>query len=109
MVIIIQEYDFKRGFKKDSLKRVLNALKNCFETDITEQGGHIFVLSYGALRKMTVEVGDKLFVDSEADLNASEDVMADTNRRFREFLWLATGYTAKQRAKKAQESVKGKD
>jgi hypothetical protein len=109
VVIIIQEYDFKRGFKKDSEKRVLDALKSCFETDITEQAGGRFVLSYGALRKITVVVGDKLFVDSEADLNVSEDVMADTNRRFREFLWLSTGYTAKQRAKKAQESVKGKD
>ncbi len=109
MVISIQKYDFKRGFKKDSSNRVLNALKSCFETDITEREGHIFVLSYGALRKMTVEVGDKLFVDSEADLNVSEDVMADTNKRFREFLWLATGYSSKQRAKKAQESVKGKD
>jgi hypothetical protein len=109
VVVIIQEYDFKRGFKKDSLKRVRDALKSCFETGITEQGGSTFVLSYGSLRTMTVKVGEKLFVDSEADLNVTEDIMVDTNRRFREFLWLATGYTAKQRAKKAQESIKGKD
>ena len=109
VVITIQRYDFKRGFKKDSQKRVLDALKNCFETDVIEKEESIFVLSYGALRKMTVEVGDELSVDSEADTNVSEDIMADTNRRFRKFLEQATGFTAKQRAKKSQEKVKGKD
>ena len=109
VVVVIQRYDFKRGFKKDARNRVLDALKNCFETEIIEEGGNTFVLSYGSLRKMTVDVGDGLSIDSEADTNVSEDVMAETNRRFRKFLEQATGFTAKQRAKKSQESVKSKD
>jgi len=109
VVVVIQRYDFKRGFKKDSRSRVLDALKNCFETEIIEEGESTFVLSYGALRKMTVEVGDGLSVDSEANTNVSDEVMAETNRRFRKFLEQATGFTAKQRAKKSQESVKSKD
>jgi len=109
VVVIIQRFDFKRGFKKDARNRVLDALKNCFETEIIEEGENTFVLSYGALSKMTVEVGDGLSIDSEANTNVSEEVMAGTNRRFRKFLEQATGFTAKQRAKKSQESVKGKD
>ena len=40
------------------------------------------------------------------DTSVPEAVMIDTNARFRCFLEKATGYTAKQRAKKAQEAVK---
>jgi hypothetical protein len=52
-------------------------------------------------------VGDTLRVDTESDTNVPEAMMIDTNARFRCFLEKATGYTAKQRAKKAQDAVKG--
>jgi hypothetical protein len=104
-VITIQEYAFKRGFKKEAHKRVYEALKACFNVDINAQNDK-FVLNYGAIRKMTVRVRDTLLVDTESDKDVSEAVMTDTNARFRCFLEKATGYTAKQRAKKAQEAVK---
>ncbi len=65
-----------------------------------------FALSYGALKSMTVTVGDQLLIDTESRSDVSNDVMMDTNKRFREFLEKATGYTAKQRAKKAQDAIK---
>ncbi len=68
-----------------------------------------YVLSYGALKSMTVAVGEQLLVDTESNPDVSSDVMADTNKRFREFLERATGYTAKQRAKKAQDAAKKGD
>jgi hypothetical protein len=104
-VIAIREYAFKRGFKKDAGQRVVEALKACFDVDITVHGEE-YRLSYGALNKLTIRVGDSLLVDTESSKDVPETVMIDTNVRFRCFLEKATGYTAKQRAKKAQEAVK---
>ncbi len=104
----MQAYPFKRGFKKDARQRVANALEECFDTSITMRDDE-YVLSYGAIKSMAITVGDQLFVDTESNPDVSSDVMVDTNRRFREFLERATGYTAKQRAKKAQDAVKKGD
>ena len=104
----IQAYTFKRGFKKDARQRVAQALGECFDTDITTRDNE-YTLSYGALKSMTVTVGDQLLIDTESQPDVSSDVMVDTNRRFREFLEKATGHTAKQRAKKAQDAVKRSD
>jgi hypothetical protein len=102
----IQEYAFKRGFKKDAKQRVVEALETCFDVEIVEHDEE-YCLSYGALKKLTIQVGDTLRVDTESDTNVPEAMVIDTNARFRCFLEKATGYTSKQRAKKAQDAVKG--
>jgi len=104
-VIAIQEYAFKRGFKKDAKQRVVEALKACFDVEINVHDEE-YCLSYGALKKLTIQVGDSLLVDTESSANVPEAMMIDTNARFRRFLEKATGYTSKQRAKKAQDAVK---
>ncbi len=101
----IQAYTFKRGFKKDAPQRVAQALEECFDTAITVHDNE-YTLSYGALSTLTVIVGEQLLIDTESRSDVPDDVMVDTNRRFREFLERATGYTAKQRAKKAQDAIK---
>jgi hypothetical protein len=71
--------------------------------------GH-YIVTYGALRRLEVwsGAGDKtLVVDTEANKDADDETIIDTNRRFRNYLQQVTGYTAKERAKKAQQSVKG--
>jgi len=105
VVTAIQEYVFKRGFKKNANTRVVDALKACFGIDI-DVSEEPYRLSYGALKKMTIRVADTLLVETEPSTNVTEAVMIDTNARFRCFLEKATGYTAKQRAKKAQEALK---
>jgi len=105
VVTAIQEYAFKRGFKKDANQRVVEALRVCFGIDINVRDEE-YRLSYGALQKITIRVADTLLVDTESSTSVPEAVMIDTNARFRCFLEKATGYTAKQRAKKAQEAVK---
>ncbi len=105
VVAAIQEYAFKRGFKKDANQRVVEALRVCFGIDINVRDEE-YRLSYGALQKITIRVADTLLVDTESSTSVPEAVMIDTNARFRCFLEKATGYTAKQRAKKAQEAVK---
>jgi hypothetical protein len=104
-VITIQEFPFKRGFKKGAHERIVEALKACFGADINVSDEE-YVLSYGALRKLTIRVSDTLIVETESMKDVSDALMIDTNARFRCFLEKATGYTAKQRAKKAQEAVK---
>ncbi|MFC1786941.1 DUF5611 family protein [Halobacteriota archaeon] len=91
----IQEYTFKRGYKPDK-DRILMALKDCFSAEIVEIDGK-YTLSYGAIKQMTVWANKKLFVDTKSDLGVDEATILDTNKRFRDFLLKATGYTAKQR------------
>ncbi len=104
-MITVQEYVFKRGFKKGAHKRILEALKDCFGVDVKEYDEE-YVLSYGALRKLTIRISDTLLVETESMDGVPNELIVDTNARFRCFLERATGYTAKQRAKKAQEAVK---
>jgi hypothetical protein len=106
-VIIVQEYVFKRGFKKGAHERVLEALTDCFGVEVKEHDGE-YVLSYGALQKLTIRISDTLLVETESMEGVPDVLIVDTNTRFRCFLEKATGYTAKQRAKKAQEAVKSK-
>jgi hypothetical protein len=47
-----------------------------------------------------------LLVETASTEGVPDVLIVDTNTRFRCFLEKATGFTAKQRAKKAQEAVK---
>jgi hypothetical protein len=92
----IQEYSFKRGYNPDRA-RILIVLKDCFPCTIMEDDEK-FRLSYGAMKEMTVWVDDKrLFVDTKSNVDVNDDVILDTNKRFRDFLDKTTGYTTKQR------------
>ena len=103
------EYSFKRGFKPD-LERIRSVLTEEFPTDIAETDGKL-LLSYGALKSICIWIeGKKLNVTTESDSGASDQVVLDTNKRFRDFLEKATGYTAKQRLQMAKKEVsKGAD
>ncbi|HNX09081.1 MAG TPA: DUF5611 family protein [Methanothrix sp.] len=102
------DYTFKRGFKPD-LERISNVLKEEFPVDIKEDDGKL-LLSFGALKSISVSInGKKLSVITESDLNADDITVMDTNKRFRNFLEKATGYTAKQRLQMAKKEVSKSD
>ena len=103
------EYSFKRGFKPD-IERIHSVLAEEFPTEIAEADGKL-QLSYGALKSISIWIdGKKLNVTTESDSGASDQVVLDTNKRFRDFLEKATGYTAKQRLQMAKKEVsKGDD
>jgi len=104
------DYSFKRGFKPD-LERISKALEEEeFPTEIKGENGKL-LLSYGALKSVCVSItGKKLTVTTESLIGASDVVAMDTNKRFRNFLEKATGYTAKQRLQMAKkEATKGAD
>ncbi|HOO53368.1 MAG TPA: DUF5611 family protein [Methanothrix sp.] len=98
------EYSFKRGFKPE-LERIKSALEEEFPTEIREEGGRL-LLSYGALKSIEVSIaGKKLIVNTESSDEVGDDMILDTNKRFRNFLEKATGYTAKQRLQQAKKEV----
>jgi hypothetical protein len=101
------EYSFKRGFKPE-LDRIKSALEEEFPTEIREEGG-MLLLSYGALKSIEVSIaGKKLIVNTESSDEVGDEIILDTNKRFRNFLERATGYTAKQRLQQAKkEASKG--
>ena len=98
----------KRGFKPD-LERIKGVLETKFLTEVRQEGEKL-TLSYGALKSIEVWIaGKKLAVVTESAPGAGDDLALDTNKRFRNFLENATGYTAKQRLQMAKKEVQGKD
>jgi hypothetical protein len=102
------EYKLKRGFSPD-LERIKGVLETEFLSEVRQDGDKLN-LSYGALKSIEVWIeGKKLAVVTESAPGVSDYVAMDTNKRFRNFLESATGYTAKQRLHMAKKDVQGKD
>jgi hypothetical protein len=100
----MQEYPVKRGLTKDLHVRMVDALKGCFGSEVHKAGDH-YQISYGALKILDVSVGKggkTLVVHTESNRDATDEVIIDTNRRFRRYLDAATGFSTKERAKKAK-------
>jgi hypothetical protein len=104
---IISVYNFKRGFKPES-ERIRNVMEEIFEVKPTETDGKL-TLGYGAIKELKAWVQDKkLVVETNSDLSVKDEkLILDTNKRFRDFLEEATGYTAKERLKMAKKAVAG--
>jgi hypothetical protein len=101
----MQEYKLKRGHSPD-IERIYEALEECFSSDISREGDKL-VTSYGVMKELSVWLnGKKLAVDTVSEAEGiSDEVILDTNKRFRDFLYKATGYTAKERVKNAKKAV----
>ncbi len=103
----ISEYSFKRGYKPEG-ERIRGILEDVFEVKPAENEGKMTV-SYGAMKELKTWVQDKkLHVETSSDLSVKDEkLILDTNKRFRDFLEEATGYTAKERLKMAKKAVSG--
>lgn len=67
-----------------------------------------YTINYGAFKRLTVWVDNKkLCVETEYNNEVKDEVILDTNKRYRFFLEEATGYTAKERLAKAKKEVQG--
>jgi hypothetical protein len=103
----MQEYQVKRTSQKGLPVAMVDQLKDCFGTEVSEKGGH-YRIRYGALKRMEVALGPggkTLVVDTESDTDASDETIIDTNRRFRLYLERVTGFSAKERLKKAKKTA----
>jgi hypothetical protein len=69
--------------------------------------GETLHASFGALKDLKVSVdGKQLLVETVMDPKVPPDVQSDTIKRYYSFLERATGYTAKERAKRLQQAAK---
>lgn len=105
----MQEYPIKRGLTRDLEIRAATELKNCFgaEPVKTEKG---YRIQFGALKRLDVMFGPgskSVIIDTESDLGAADDVIIDTNRRFRKYLDAVTGFSTKERVKRAKGEITG--
>lgn len=104
----MQEYPIKRGYTSGFKDRMVEGLEKYFDTIAKETEGG-YSISYGALKRFDVMVGKSgktLVVDTVSDFTVDDDeVILDTNRRFRQYLEYVTGFNAKERAKKVKNSI----
>jgi hypothetical protein len=104
----MQEYPIKRGLTKDLEERLVAELKNCFGVE-PEKTGKSYRISYGAIKRLEAVCGaggKTVLIDTESDTSVSDEVIIDTNKRFRKFLDAVTGFSTKERVKRAK-SVEG--
>ena len=100
------EYKLKRGSSPD-INRIRKVLEEEFPGRIEQQEGRLSI-SYGALKRIDVWVEAKqLNVTTESQPGVDDQITLDTNRRYRNFLEKATGYTAKQRLQMGKKKVSG--
>ncbi len=100
----MQQYPVKRGFSKELGSTMVTSLKECFGVEPKREGDH-YTVQYGALKVLDVSIGSdgkSLVVRTESDTSVSDEVILDTNKRFRKYLDLVTGYSTKERVKKAK-------
>jgi hypothetical protein len=100
----MQEYPIKRGLTKDLEDRIPAELKNCFGVE-PEKDQKTFRIKYGALKLLEATATDKgksVIVNTQSDVSASDEVIIDTNKRFRKFLDAVTGFSTKERVKRAK-------
>ena len=82
-------------------------LEKNFPAKIKEDNGKLN-MTYGAFSRLTLYIDNKkLIVDSESNKIIIDEEILDTNKRYRDFLEEATGYTAKERLKMAKKAVQG--
>lgn len=100
----MQEYPVKRGYTKDLQETIGEKLKECFGVEPVREAGH-FRIRYGALKVLDASCGKEgktLIIDTVSDTAATDEIILDTNRRFRRYLDAVTGYSTKERVKKAK-------
>jgi hypothetical protein len=77
------------------------------EFGIAERSPQAVTSRYGAIDSLVARPGKgELVVELQMNPKVPNDVAAETVRRYNRFLETLTGYTAKERAKKAQQAAK---
>ena len=90
-------YDFKRGHKKD-LNDIAKIMKGIFG-EVKEENGHL-ISSFGALVRIEIWIENgKMAADTESK-KVESSLSQEALRKWNDFLFRVTGYTAKERKKK---------
>lgn len=104
----MQEQDIKRGHAKNIEGEKLGSLVselfgNC------KKDGDKFTTTFGALDPLTVWIKDAstLCVDTKMKKDVDEATAIETRKRYNDFMFRSTGFTAQQRSKRLQQKAKG--
>ena len=103
----MQEYEVRRGHQDNvEPSRLKQHMQEIFGT-VQEKDGKL-VSSFGALKEIAAWPGKKniLVVNTVMDPTVADDVAQQTIKAYNTFLEKATGYTAKERGKRAQKKAK---
>lgn len=102
----MRAYELRRGQVKKLEGDQLQAIAREAFGSATTEGGKV-VTSFGAIEKLIAWTdGKQLFVDMVMKTGVPDAAATETITRNNRFLEAATGYTAKERGKKAQEAAK---
>lgn len=101
----MQEYPIKRTHIKAFPENITGKLVEHFGVAPTEADGR-YRITYGALERLDVWMGEKqksLIIETASRTDVDDEtVILDTNKRFRRYLDDVTGYSTKERVKKAK-------
>ena len=100
----MQNYPVRASERKNlTLPALEGVLRACFgEAHID---GDVAVASYGAISRIAVRpAGREIAVDPTMNPKVPEEVARETIRRYNQFLEAATGYSAKERAKRLRKT-----
>ncbi len=102
----MRAYELRRGQGKNLEGGKLRELaQECFGS-ATDEGERV-VVSFGAIEKLAAWTdGKQLFVEMTMKSGVPDEVASDTITRNNRFLEAATGYSAKERSKRAQKAAK---
>lgn len=102
----MRAYELRRGHGKNLEGDKLRTLaEEIFGSAALEDGK--VVSSFGAIERLVAWTdGKQLFVDMAMKTGVPDAIATETISRNNRFLERATGYTAKERSKKAQEAAK---
>jgi hypothetical protein len=103
----MQEYPIKRGLTADLETRIVAEFTTCFGLK-PEKNAKGYRISFGALKRLDVTPtagGKSVIIDTESDMSVSDEVIIDTNKRFRKYLDAVTGFSTKERVKRAKTPV----
>jgi hypothetical protein len=110
----MQEYEVKRGMTKDLPDRIIAGFVDVFGMDPRTEDEHCSI-SYGSMSRLEVWIGENnqtVIIDTETNTDVftmpdseADAIILDTNKRFRRYLDLITGFTTKERIKRAKKAV----
>ncbi len=103
----MQEYEVRRGHQDNIQPEKLRAHMQQNFGSVQERDGKL-VSSFGALKEITAWPSGKnvLSVDTVMDKTVTDEMAHNTIKAYNTFLEAATGYTAKERGKRAQKKAK---
>jgi len=102
----MQEYEIRKGLQENLQPEKLKTLMQEIFGNVLEKDGK-FVSSFGALKELNAWPSKKnLAVEAKTDPSVGDDVAKNTIKAYNTFLEKATGYTAKERGKRAQKKAK---